>query len=104
MTMKSGHPDDPRALVAEAYAIDGLGPEDARTIFLDWALGLPDGTEPAGAAARLLAHHAAAPEDHPMTRLPGRRSHVSRLGSPAPTSSAPWACSHSRRADEREIP
>ena len=69
MTMKSGHPDDPRALVAEAYAIDGLGPEDARTIFLDWALGLPDGTEPAGAAARLLAHHAGAPEDHPMTRL-----------------------------------
>lgn len=62
-------PDDPRALVAEAYRIEGLHPSDARSIFFDWALGLPDGTSPAAAAGRLLAHHAAQPAEHPMTLL-----------------------------------
>jgi len=69
MTARPAHPDDPRGLVAEAYRIEGIGPEDCRSIFFDWALGLPDGTDPAGAAARLLAHHRDAPPDHPMTRL-----------------------------------
>jgi len=41
MARKGAHPDDPRALIAEAYRIEGLGPEDARAIFFDWALGLP---------------------------------------------------------------
>ncbi len=58
---------DPRGLIYEAYRMD-LGPEDCRTIFLDWALGLPEG---AGAAeiAALLAHYAPDHPDHPMTAV-----------------------------------
>ena len=69
MTRKDAHPDDPRALVAEAYRIEGLGAEDARSIFFDWALGLPAGADPAAAASRLLEHHADMPADHPMSAL-----------------------------------
>jgi hypothetical protein len=58
---------DPRGLILEAYRMP-LGPEDCRTIFLDWALGLPGGTGPAEIAA-LLAHYAPAHPDHPMTAV-----------------------------------
>ncbi len=68
MARKDAHPDDPRALIAEALRMEALGPEDARAIFFDWALGLPAEASPAEAAARLLAHHAP-PENHPMTGL-----------------------------------
>ena len=68
MTRRDAHPDDPRALIAEAYRIEGLTPQDARSIFFDWALGLPAGTEPGPAAERLIAHHRP-PDDHPMTTL-----------------------------------
>ena len=59
---------DPRELIHEAYRIEGIGAADCRSIFLDWALGLPAGLAPAEAAAALLAHHAP-PEGHPMTAL-----------------------------------
>lgn len=73
---------DPRNLIGEAFRIEGIGAADCRSIFLDWALGLPAGVAPAQAAAALLAQHAP-PADHPMTALlseaaggasgPGRR-------------------------------
>lgn len=69
MARRDAHQDDPRALIAEAYRIEGIGAEDARSIFFDWALGLPPGTGPEEAAARLLAHHAGEPDAHPMTVL-----------------------------------
>ena len=59
---------DPRNLIGEAYRIEGIGAADCRSIFLDWALGLPAGIVPAEAAAALLAQHAP-PADHPMTAL-----------------------------------
>lgn len=59
---------DPRELIAEAYRIEGIGAADCRSIFLDWALGLPAGVAPAEAAAALLAHHSP-PAEHPMTAL-----------------------------------
>lgn len=68
MARPGSHPDDPRALVAEAYRIEGLTVEDARSIFFDWALGLPAGSDAAAAARRLLEHHQG-PEEHPMTGL-----------------------------------
>ena len=60
-------PSDPRGLILEAYRMQ-IGPADCRTIFLDWALGLPD---PAGTAeiAALLAHYGARHPDHPMTAV-----------------------------------
>lgn len=65
--MKGTLPIDPRGLIEEAYRME-IGPEECRTIFLDWALGLPEG---AGAAemAVLLDHYAPGHPDHPMTAV-----------------------------------
>lgn len=63
------HPHDPRGLIREAFRIEGIGEADCRSIFFDWALGLPADADPAGAAAALRAHHADEPADHPMTVL-----------------------------------
>jgi len=66
--MRKGELDiDPRGLIFEAYRMQ-IGPEECRAIFLDWALGLPEGggeTE----VAMLLAHYGAAQPDHPMTAV-----------------------------------
>lgn len=58
---------DPRGLILEAYRMD-LGPEDCRTVFLDWALGQPAETA-AQEIAELLAHYGAAHPAHPMTAV-----------------------------------
>ncbi|MEM6934591.1 MAG: hypothetical protein AAF526_13565 [Pseudomonadota bacterium] len=68
MANKSAHPMDPRNLIAEAYRIDGIGVEDCRSIFFDWALGLDVGINATEAAKVLLTHHGEQ-EDHPMTVL-----------------------------------
>ncbi|MEM7237144.1 MAG: hypothetical protein AAF501_04900 [Pseudomonadota bacterium] len=68
MARKDAHPMDPRDLIAESYRIEGIGVEDCRAIFFDWALGLDASVNPADAAKSLLDHHAP-PEDHPMTGL-----------------------------------
>ena len=68
---------DPRGLIREAYRIEGIGAADCRSIFLDWALGLPAGEDAAAAAAALLAHHAAEPTEHPMTRILDEAAHRS---------------------------
>lgn len=65
--MKGELPADPRGLISEAYRMD-LGPEDCRTIFFDWALGLPGSAGPAEIAA-LLAHYGPQHPDHPMTAV-----------------------------------
>ena len=56
-------PLDPRGLIREAYAMD-LDPGQARSIFLDWALGQAD---PGADLPALLARHGDA--DHPMTAV-----------------------------------
>ncbi len=58
---------DPRGLMREAYRMD-IGPAEARSIFLDWALGLP-GEDAGGAIDRLLATLGAAYPEHPMTAV-----------------------------------
>jgi hypothetical protein len=64
--MKGELAADPRGLIREAYRMD-LSPADCRTIFLDWALGLPN-AGPAQIAA-LLAHYGPRHPDHPMTAV-----------------------------------
>jgi hypothetical protein len=59
--------EDPNGLIHEAFRIENVTPEECRTIFLDWALSLPDGSDQAAAAHALLARHAA--PGHPMTRV-----------------------------------
>ncbi len=63
------HPCDPRDLIHEAYRIDGIGPEECRAIFFDWAMGLEIGIDPVGAAKQLHEDLAVVRPDHPMSVL-----------------------------------
>lgn len=58
---------DPRGVIFEAYRMS-LGSGECRTIFLDWALGLPGPVRPEDVAA-LLAHYGPRYPDHPMTAV-----------------------------------
>lgn len=60
------HDADPKGLVREAFAIEGISLGECRSIFLDWALSLAPDTDPRAALTALLAHYAAQPADHPM--------------------------------------
>lgn len=60
---------DPRELILEAYRIDGITGPDCRSIFLDWALGLPPEQDMAAAAKTLHDHYASTMPDHPMTSV-----------------------------------
>lgn len=60
---------DPRGLIRDSYRMDGIGTRECRTIFLDWALGLPDGTDEPALVRALLERHAAEAARHPMTQV-----------------------------------
>lgn len=45
-----------------------IGPAEARSIFLDWMLGLPEG-DPRAEIERLLARYGTSAPDHPMTAV-----------------------------------
>lgn len=62
-------PMDHKGLIREAYRIEGIGPPECRSIFLDWALSLPEGTDQAKAIGAMLARYAEDAPDHPMTRV-----------------------------------
>lgn len=62
-------PIDPKELILEAYRIDGIGPGECRSIFLDWALSLPEGHTVQDAIGVLIARHADLHPDHPMTQV-----------------------------------
>ncbi|MFX0540377.1 hypothetical protein ACEWPM_001415 [Roseovarius sp. S4756] len=67
--MKSSDPLDRKGLIFEAYRIDGIAPEECRSIFLDWALSLPDGQDTQEAIAHFLARYQADHPAHPMTAV-----------------------------------
>lgn len=58
---------DPKGLVRESYRIEGIGSDECRSIFLDWALSLAPGTDTQAALRVLLAEYGA--EGHPMTAV-----------------------------------
>ena len=58
---------DPKGLVRESYAIDGITSAECRSIFLDWALSLPVAADIPKAATALLAHYASQAPGHPMS-------------------------------------
>lgn len=60
--------NDPKGLIREAYRIDGIDTFQCRSIFLDWALSLPDGMDPRKALGMLLDRYGAA-SNHPMTAI-----------------------------------
>ncbi|NKX46008.1 hypothetical protein [Roseicyclus persicicus] len=64
-TTRSRDPHDPKGLIREAFRIEGISPEECRSIFVDWALSLA-AADPRPALGALLARHADAPAGHPM--------------------------------------
>lgn len=61
-----GDANDPKALIFEAYQIDGITKPECRTIFLDWALSLPVEQDTGSTLRMLIAQYAASNPDHPM--------------------------------------
>ena len=60
-------PLDPKRLIHEAYRIEGIVIAECRSIFLDWALSLPEGQDTQAAIAVMIARYAPDNPDHPMT-------------------------------------
>ncbi len=58
---------DPKGLIRESYAIEGITGAECRSIFIDWVLSLAQGIDTL-AALNLLISHYARPE-HPMTEV-----------------------------------
>ena len=50
---------DPKGLIRESYAIEGISAPECRSIFFDWALSLAGGTDEREAIRVLLAHYGA---------------------------------------------
>lgn len=60
---------DPKGLVRESYAIEGITEGECRSIFVDWALSMPIGRSTPEALAVLLATYATHHADHPMNAV-----------------------------------
>jgi hypothetical protein len=67
--VKYGDPLDPKGLIQDAYAIEGIEPGQCRSIFLDWALSLPVGQDSKEAIRIQLDQHAQGKPEHPMTEV-----------------------------------
>jgi hypothetical protein len=63
------HPCDPSDLIHEAYRIEGIGPEECRAVFFDWALGLDARVDMVAAAKTLHVDLAGKNPAHPMSGL-----------------------------------
>jgi hypothetical protein len=60
---------DPKGLIADSYVIEGISAPECRSIFLDWALSLPEGVAQGAAIEAQLARYGADAPDHPMTAV-----------------------------------
>lgn len=60
---------DPKGLVRESYAIEGITAGECRSIFLDWALSLANGLSVPDAVAVLLEKYALNRPEHPMNAV-----------------------------------
>ena len=67
--IKKGDLHDPKGLIYESYRIDAITKSECRTIFLDWALSLPGGTDNAAAVSSMLQEYEKYAPDHPMTLI-----------------------------------
>lgn len=60
---------DHKGLILEAYRIDGITEGECRSIFLDWALSLPETQDTRATIEALLARYAPENPEHPMTKV-----------------------------------
>ena len=63
--MMKGDHNDPKALIRESFNIEGIKIEECRSIFLDWALSLPNDTD-ARKIIPLLLEQYGDKQEHPM--------------------------------------
>ena len=63
--MMKGDYNDPKALIRESFNIDGINIEECRSIFLDWALSLPNDVD-AKKIIPLLIDKYNDKKEHPM--------------------------------------
>lgn len=63
------NPLDPKGLIREAFLIEGISEAECRSIFLDWALSLPEGAESQQALSELHPFYEKSHPDHPMTQV-----------------------------------
>ncbi|SEP55127.1 hypothetical protein [Thalassovita taeanensis] len=64
-----GTPMDPKGLIADSFQIDGISEAECRSIFLDWALSLPDGQDSGAAIEALSEKYQQVAPDHPMMQV-----------------------------------
>ena len=57
---------DPKGLIRDSFRIVGITAPECRSIFLDWAISVPDGVQPEGHLKALLAEYRPKFPDHPM--------------------------------------
>ena len=69
MLNKGALPQDPRGLIFESYRIDGISIEECRSIFLDWAMGMPMGENIGAHLRSFMAEYGESNPDHPMTQV-----------------------------------
>jgi hypothetical protein len=69
MSIKGDLAIDPRGLFYEAYQIEGIGLQDCRMIFLDWAMATPAGADMPTLLQLVLQHYGKVAPDHPMTAI-----------------------------------
>ena len=60
---------DPRGLIRESYRIEGISAGECRTIFLDWAISVPDGMDSRAQIGALLERYGSEAPEHPMTQV-----------------------------------
>ncbi len=66
---RSDDPNDHKGLIREAYRIEGITLPECRSIFLDWALSLPEDRDQQQALTNLHAVYSVQEADHPMTQV-----------------------------------
>ncbi|WP_306154333.1 hypothetical protein [Roseovarius sp. MMSF_3281] len=62
-------PLDKKGLIREAYNIEGIAKPECRSIFLDWALSLPEGQDSRVGIEAMLEKYREANPEHPMTQV-----------------------------------
>ena len=65
--MKKSDENDPKGLIIEAYNIQGITAGECRSIFLDWALGVPIEKDTQAVIKEVLSLYETLAPDHPMT-------------------------------------
>ena len=60
---------DPKGVIRESYRIEGISAPECRSIFLDWAMSVPEGADAKAMIRALLERDGVAAPEHPMTSV-----------------------------------